>query len=141
MDSDFNARLPTNRRTDILRQLNVELPDVLPRLFQVMARTYEGECLSERVRHVRLACFRQATHSSIPAPIGRQADPAAAAEVLRAALQLLKRLVLWVSPDLLMRPDINFLQVFWCVGIHSSIYVTSGGVRSDSNPRFSSTAS
>ena len=43
VDSDFNARLPTNRRTDILRQLNMELPEVLPRLFQVMARTYEGE--------------------------------------------------------------------------------------------------
>lgn len=45
VDSDFNARLPTNRRTDILKQLNGELPEVLPRLFQVMARTYEGECM------------------------------------------------------------------------------------------------
>ena len=46
---------------------------------------------------------------------GRQADPATAAEILKAALQLLKRLVLWVSPELLMRPEMNFLQVFWCV--------------------------
>lgn len=44
VDADFNARLPTQRRTEILKQLNAELPDVLPRLFQVMARTYEGEC-------------------------------------------------------------------------------------------------
>ena len=48
-----------------------------------------------------------------PRTPGRQADPATAAEVLKAALQLLKRLVLWVSPELLTRPEMNFLQVFW----------------------------
>lgn len=51
----------------------------------------------------------------LPTHIGRQADPATAADVLKAALQLLRRLVLWVSPELLMRPEMNFLQVFWCV--------------------------
>ncbi len=127
MDSDFNARLPTNRRTDILRQLNVQLPDVLPRLFQVMARTYEGEwrrSLSQTLGWCRarlnppspLGPARHShSHSHLHHTAGRQADPATAAEVLKAALQLLKRLVQWLSPDLLMRPEMNFLQVFWCV--------------------------
>lgn len=58
VDSDFNARLPTNRRTDILKQLNGELPEILPRLFQVMARTYEGMRACACVCKERGGCLR-----------------------------------------------------------------------------------
>ncbi len=84
VDSDFNSVLPTARRTDILRTLNMELPTVLPRLFALMAQTYEG----------------------------RATDPGVAAEILKAALQTLKRFVVWIPPDLLMRPEMSFIDVF-----------------------------
>lgn len=83
MDADFNSRLPTGRRTDILRQLNLELPALLPRLYRFMETTYQT----------------------------RNTNPAAA-EVLKAALQTLKRLVGWIPHDLLFGPEMSFVDVF-----------------------------
>ena len=82
-DSDFNSRLPTKRRAEILQSLNTALPTLLPRLYAFMSKTFEA----------------------------RQGNPLAG-DVLRAALQLIKRMLQWIALDTMFQPEWNFMGVF-----------------------------
>lgn len=83
VDSDFNTKLSTMRRTEILRAFNIELPILLPRLYVYLAKVYENR-------------------ATIPE----------SAQVLRYGLGFIQRLVSWVSVDLILAPEANYLDVF-----------------------------
>jgi hypothetical protein len=85
MDSDFNSKLPSQRRDDILKGLNLALPSFMSFIFAFMGAEYE---------------------------VYRAGDAKAAAVLLNRSMCLLQRLMPWAPFELTHHPDHDFLQVF-----------------------------
>jgi len=90
-DSDFNSRLHTKRRAEILQSLNANLTILLQRLYSFMSKTFEG-----------------------------RDSNTLAADVLRAAMQMIRRLLQWIAVDMVFQPERSFMGVFTTLALQVS---------------------
>jgi hypothetical protein len=85
-DAQFNSRLSTGRRNDVLRGLVAHVARLLPLTYAYMAHQFAQACA---------------------APL----TDGAAACLLRASLNMVKRFHLWIRPEELLADDHDFTQV------------------------------
>jgi len=96
-DAQFNSRLSTGRRNDVLRGLRAHVPNLLALTYAYMSHQFQQ------------ACAAQASSSTTSAERNSADGPAAC--LLRASLNMVRRFHLWIRPEELLAEDHDFTQV------------------------------
>lgn len=93
-DAQFNSRLSTGRRNDVLRGLRAHVPTLLALTYAYMSHQFQQAC---------------AAQTAAAGADGSTDSPAAC--LLRASLNMVKRFHLWIRPEELLADDHDFTQV------------------------------